>query len=890
MTSTGVSSSPVDVDTVQGGSYITALASFVRRHESKLADFVRRPAPSRSSLPSWSSILSLGIIATPDPASPVPSHQRKAPLVLEFDPHHLYFLLLKFDELGIANLGDLDVRIQGGVHRPMMIDYGLSSVQEEGASAWLGGAFGRRSGPTTRKKDSDTASFRSGISSFSIGSGWWGSVKAPVDESVDVKYLYASCTKLPALKLSPFITRSGSSAKDTGPIPAHHASPLLSKAVQGFQDCPPHRTAVPLYAFKNLQSLVLEDLDPRGFLGWDVLSAQLKSLQIHRSGIEDIGELICDVVVEDVERRRKGTGQIGHERLKRQKGPLLAEIAADEDEEPEHPAHDTSLDGTESVSPPSPSISSYPLPPRYAWSQLRHLSLSHNSLTFVPTPPLHHLASSLTSLDLSSNLLISVPTGLSALHSLKSLNLSDNMIDSLVGIPKVLGAVQVLNLSHNRLSNLAGLDRLLALERIDVRSNRLQEALEISRLQELPLLREVWVQGNPFTRSVHEGGEEGWKNKCLAYFEGEQVTFDDFSSSGGQNGSKLDSRGSSTLRRTASAAAGLGMADRARTEEARTAGEAKIVSRRVVTTPHQHGKHHRMDSSPPPSPLPNQSMGAASASAMESSASPTSSPSLSPTKVVKSSHAPPASTGSAHRKPRRIVNLDGPSPQPGGDSSGMSDVDHHHHHQHSPKPHTSRTVKSLSSATGSSLHPQPNTSARHQRLSASTFEPPTSTLLTSRPNGDPSTSTAGDFKDPSSGSGSGTENGGEAFRKKIEQLRNEVGESWLSVLGERQEREARLLANEKAGVGGSGSGSGNGNGTEAVKVTKHDVVERPVENAPIEVTASTPAAEEEESVAEEAVSTTTVNKVVKANNNDNDNTTSTAKKGKKKKKNGKKKK
>ncbi|SGZ26893.1 BQ5605_C025g09988 [Microbotryum silenes-dioicae] len=886
MTSTGATSSPVHADTVQGGSYITELASFVRRHESKLADFGRRPTPSSSSLPAWSSILSLGIIASSDASSPVASHQRKAPLVLEFDPHHLYFLLLKFDELGIANLGDLDVRIQGGVHRPMMIDYGLSGVPEEQASGWWAGAFGgggsgSASTTTTRKKDSDTASFRSGISSFSIGSGWWGSTKAPVDESVDVKYLYASCTKLPALKLSPFITRSRSSSpKAAGPLPGHHASPLLSKAVQDFQDCPPDQTTVPLYAFKNLQSLILEDLDPRGFLGWDVMSAQLRSLQIHRSGIEDIGELICDVVVEDVERRKKGAGQVGQERIKRQKGPLSAEIAVEGDEEPEHPAHDTSFGRTDDGVPPSPSTASYPIPPRYAWSQLRHLSLSHNSLTFVPTPPLHHLASSLTSLDLSSNLLISVPTGLSALHSLRSLNLSDNMIDSLVGISKILGAVQVLNLSHNRLSNLAGLDRLLALERIDVRSNRLQEALEISRLQELPLLREVWVQSNPFTRSVHDGGEEGWKNKCMAYFEGGQVTFDDFSSSEGQNGSKSDSRGSSTLRRSASAAAGLGMADRARTEEARTAGEAKIVSRRVVTTPHQQGKHHRMALSPPPSPLPNASMGLTSTSAMESSASPTSSPSLGPTKVVKSSQPAPTSTDSAHRKPRRIVNLDGPSPRPGGDSSGLSDVDHHHHHHQSPKLNPgSRTVKSLSSVTGSSLTSPSKPSARRQRLSASTFEPPISYLSTSPPNRDHSPSRGGDLKSASSGSGSGPENSGEAFRKKIEQLRNEVGESWLSVLGERQEREAREAARAEGSANASASASASGG--EANKVVKRPTVED------AQVNSSPVTTKEDDPVAEEAVTTATVTKVVKAHNEGDP--TSTAKKGKKKKKSGKKK-
>ena len=46
-------------------------------------------------------------------------------------------------------------------------------------------------------------------------------------------------------------------------------------------------------------------------------------------------------------------------------------------------------------------------------------------------------APSLTHLDLSSNLLVSVPSGLSSLYNLISLNLSDNMIDSVLGGRKI---------------------------------------------------------------------------------------------------------------------------------------------------------------------------------------------------------------------------------------------------------------------------------------------------------------------------------------------------------------------------------------------------------------------------------------------------------------------
>ena len=66
------------------------------------------------------------------------------------------------------------------------------------------------------------------------------------------------------------------------------------------------------------------------------------------------------------------------------------------------------------------------------WAFLKHLCLSDNALTFFPTNPIQYLTS-ITHLDLSSNLLISVPAGLNELFNLVSLNLEDNMIESVLG-------------------------------------------------------------------------------------------------------------------------------------------------------------------------------------------------------------------------------------------------------------------------------------------------------------------------------------------------------------------------------------------------------------------------------------------------------------------------
>jgi hypothetical protein len=148
--------------------------------------------------------------------------------------------------------------------------------------------------------------------------------------------------------------------------------------------------------------------------------------------------------------------------------------------------------------------------------------LRDNSLTFIPTESLLHLTS-LTQLDLSSNLLVSIPPGLSSLYNLISLNVSDNMIDSVQGIYKKLGQVLTIDISHNRLDSLAGLERLVALERVNVGHNRLEESEEVGRLALLPNIAEVCVEGNPFTEI-----ESDHRVKCFDFFwkEGRTILLD----------------------------------------------------------------------------------------------------------------------------------------------------------------------------------------------------------------------------------------------------------------------------------------------------------------------------------------------------------------------------
>jgi hypothetical protein len=76
------------------------------------------------------------------------------------------------------------------------------------------------------------------------------------------------------------------------------------------------------------------------------------------------------------------------------------------------------------------------------------------------------------------------------------------MIDALHSLTRnPLPAITALNLRSNRLASLAGIERLYPLERLDLRDNRLTDPTELARLTGIPDLREIWVAGNPFTRT-----------------------------------------------------------------------------------------------------------------------------------------------------------------------------------------------------------------------------------------------------------------------------------------------------------------------------------------------------------------------------------------------------
>lgn len=370
--------------------------------------------------------------------------------------------------------------------------------------------------------------------------------KAKAQMLTDLKYLYSSFTKIPCLRLSP---------------------DRRSRLIRGYEEFP-FDTAVPLHAFKNISVLEICDVDFRQFFGWDRLADQLRSLVVKRGDVEDPTDLFTGIVLDDMDKRRRRSSKsqsslavnwlsspaIRYSNLPRSNSapgsPVLDDklghslspknnmIHIDADRSsyasrnksisPSRPSSSkndglhkhirgstskikrsgsgSSNSSTNSAGPQRSGSSSNLLVmgilPASKWRFLRHLSLADNSLVSMGYSSIAPLANTLHSLDLSSNLFTEIPYGLASLTALRSLNLSNCMIESLHSLTKCpLPAITALNLRANRLVSLAGVERLPSLERLDLRENKIPEPMEAARLTGIPNMREIWMMGNPLIKT-----------------------------------------------------------------------------------------------------------------------------------------------------------------------------------------------------------------------------------------------------------------------------------------------------------------------------------------------------------------------------------------------------
>lgn len=471
------------------------------------------------------------------------------PVKLTLTPHHLFYLLSRFEELGI-NVGPMNVRLEN-IHNDVAPGNYVSFLSAPKSR-------GRASDADSVKSSSSVRSVMSTMSSmwahFNISNQSNKEEKQRAAELEDLKYLYSAFTKIPCLRLSP-----------------DHRSKLIS----GYEEFP-FDTAVPLFAFKNVSALEICELDFRQLFGWDRMAEQLRSLTIKRSNIEDLADLTVNIVLDDMDKRRRRSSKAPIPSSPAVGWPSAspsirhaAELASAS--APNSPMADgrrpslgspqpstvsmtraASSDGKKtprlrqkSISPSRPPSSrhnssyGYGHPPRSGtpkfrresgssgssihsstprnstsnlltlgivpaskWRFLRHLSLAENSLTFITAHSLAPLAQTLHSLDLSSNLLTEIPDSLASLTNLRALNLSNCMIDSLHSLLRSpLPAIATLNLRSNRLASLAGIERLFSLERLDLRDNRLTDPAELARLTRMPEMQDVYVAKNPFVRT-----------------------------------------------------------------------------------------------------------------------------------------------------------------------------------------------------------------------------------------------------------------------------------------------------------------------------------------------------------------------------------------------------
>lgn len=187
------------------------------------------------------------------------------PVRLSLSLHHLYFILGKFQELGIS-VGPMNLR--------------LDNIDSENNSNYVSflSEFQR-----SKKSDSDNQSIHS-ISSvksvMSSVSALWNTFNSnsKIDNTIsDLKYLYSAFSKLPCLRLS---------------------NEKNSKLIEGHEEFP-FETSTPILIFKNILVLEISDLDPKEIFGWNVLSLKLRYLVIKKANIIDPIEIFINLVNND---------------------------------------------------------------------------------------------------------------------------------------------------------------------------------------------------------------------------------------------------------------------------------------------------------------------------------------------------------------------------------------------------------------------------------------------------------------------------------------------------------------------------------------------------------------------------------------------------------------
>lgn len=423
-------------NSIEGDVYIQRLSTYVRRNEEALANGLMCFSKNRS-------------------------NPNVKPLRLSFTIHHLYYITERIESspLGV-DVGPLNIKLDNPNHVPTFISFMANNARSS------------RHFESDAKSITSINSMRSIVSSASV---YWRSFAFSKDPKVinkDLRYLYSSFTKIPCLILTP---------------------KTKINSITSYEEYPCD-TSVPIKMFKNLQVLELVNYEPNEIFGWNTLSEQLRVLIIKDSKTSDIGEILFNLVIDDESGRssfnfhkpsRKQTQNtdisytendfqpLNHNskpNIKRERAKTTGAGSAPKD----LLYGDTNLTrfGQDNTSD-SPNKDYYSLSDG-KWSVLKQLTVSETSITSI-RPYIFKPLGNLVKLNLSNNLLESLPEGLDQLHNIKYINFADNYITDLKCLPKNLKYLSTINFNNNKLKSLEGLESLCSLEKIDLRRNDLKE-------------------------------------------------------------------------------------------------------------------------------------------------------------------------------------------------------------------------------------------------------------------------------------------------------------------------------------------------------------------------------------------------------------------------------
>lgn len=461
--------------------------------------------------------------------------QSLKPAKLCLTPNQLYYLLSRFDELGVA-VGPMNIRLENIHAVSSSANYVSFLTKVPRSRGKISDQDSIHSVSSVRSVMSSVSSIWSGYNFSSMSTHKVEKQKALILE--DLRYLYSAFTKIPCLKL---------------------ANDYRVPRIAGFEEFP-FDTAVPVHVFRNLHTLEIIDVDFRTFFGWDRVADHVRFLTLKRAALDDPVDLLTNIVLDDMDKRRRRSARSASSPIATS-NPIkpstdLAKSLSESSSPPpisrtslgeitqatgSHPAgRPANRDRLRSPSPPRPTTShqvstrrnhklrrssasstssgtaytprnsssnllAMGFLPSTKWHFLKHLCLSDNGLTSISATSLAPIVTTLQSLDLSSNLFTEVPDSLASLMSLRALNLSDCLIDSLRSLARApLPAITTLNLRGNKLTSLAGIEKLLSLERLDLRDNKLTDPTELSRLTGMPDFSEVFVLRNAFVKT-HPG-------------------------------------------------------------------------------------------------------------------------------------------------------------------------------------------------------------------------------------------------------------------------------------------------------------------------------------------------------------------------------------------------